>query len=59
MVMARYFKNLNFSIGAALSVVVIVMALTSLFWTPYGPNTMDAQHRMAAPSMTHPLETSQ
>jgi peptide/nickel transport system permease protein len=57
--MGRYFTNLNFSIGAALSVVVIVMALVSLFWTPYDPNTMDAQHRMATPSMAHPLGTDQ
>ena len=57
--MGRYLKNLNFSIGAALSVVVLVMALVSLFWTPYDPNTMDAKHRMATPSMAHPLGTDQ
>jgi peptide/nickel transport system permease protein len=57
--MGRYLKNLNFSIGATLSVAVIVMALVSLFWTPYGPNTMDAQHRMATPSLAHPLGTDQ
>ena len=59
MTMGRYFKNLNFSLGVALSTVVVVMALVSLFWTPYGPNTMDARHRMEAPSMVHPLGTDQ
>ncbi|MBC2743310.1 MAG: ABC transporter permease [Desulfosarcina sp.] len=59
MAMGRYFKNLNFSLGVALSTVVVIMALTSLFWTPYSPNTMDARHRMEAPSMAHPLGTDQ
>ncbi|BBO70430.1 peptide ABC transporter permease [Desulfosarcina alkanivorans] len=57
--MARCFKNLNFWLGVALSSVVVAMALTSLFWTPYGPTTMDARHRMEAPSLSHPLGTDQ
>ena len=35
------------------------MALTSLFWTPHAPNTMDARHRIEAPSIVHPLGTDQ
>ena len=57
--MGRYFNNLNFSLGLALSAVVVIMALVSLFWTPYGPTTMDRDHRMEAPSMAHPLGTDQ
>ena len=57
--MGRYFRNLNFSLGIALSAAVVVMALVSLFWTPYGPNTMDRGHRMEAPSPAHPLGTDQ
>jgi peptide/nickel transport system permease protein len=57
--MGRYFRNLNFSLGIALSAVVVVMALVSLFWTPYGPNAMDRGHRMEAPSPAHPLGTDQ
>ena len=57
--MGRYFSNLNFSLGVALSAVVVVMAVVSLFWTPYGPNAMDRAHRMEGPSMAHPLGTDQ
>ena len=57
--MGRCFSNLNFSIGMALSVVVVLMAGISLFWTPYGPTTMDVQHRLEGPSLTHPLGTDQ
>lgn len=57
--MGRYLKNLNFSLGLALSVLVVVMALTSLFWTPYSPNAMDRGHRMESPSWAHPLGTDQ
>lgn len=59
MSMGRCFKNLNFSLGIALSAVVVAMALISLCWTPYGPNAMDARHRMEPPSMAHPLGTDQ
>ena len=57
--MGRYFKSINFSLGAALSVMVVVMAIVSLFWTPYGPNVMDGSHRMEPPSLIHPLGTDQ
>lgn len=57
--MGRCFRNLNFSLGIALSAAVVVMALVSLFWTPYGPNTMERGHRMEAPSPAHPLGTDQ
>ncbi len=57
--MRHCFKNLNFSLGVALSAVVVIMATISLFWTPYGPTRMDASHRMEAPSITHPLGTDQ
>lgn len=57
--MRRYFKNLNFVLGLTLCVVIVAMALTSLVWTPHAPNTMDARHRMEAPSWTHPLGTDQ
>ena len=57
--MRRWFKNLNFSLGVLLSAAVILMALVSLFWTPYDPTAMDARHRMEAPSPIHPLGTDQ
>lgn len=57
--MKRFFSNKNFMIGFVLSVVVIAMALSSLFWTPYEPNTMNARARLSGPSMKHPLGTDQ
>ena len=57
--MRRCFKNLNFSLGLTLAAVVVIMAGISLFWTPYEPNTMDARHRLEAPSLAHPLGTDQ
>ena len=57
--MQRYFTNLNFALGFSLSMVVVVMALLSLMWTPYSPNTMNPRHRLEAPTIQHPLGTDQ
>lgn len=57
--MQRYFANLNFALGFSLSMVVVVMALLSLIWTPYSPNTMNPRHRLEAPTIQHPLGTDQ
>ena len=57
--MKRFFGNLNFSVGFTLSLVVVVMAATSLFWTPYKANRMNARHRLEPPSLSHPLGTDQ
>lgn len=57
--MKRFFGNLNFSVGFSLSFVVVVMAATSLFWTPYDANRMNPKHRLESPSMQHPLGTDQ
>ena len=57
--MKRFFGNLNFTAGFALSVIVVLMAFTSLVWTPYPPNDMNAKHRMLGPSFEHPLGTDQ
>jgi peptide/nickel transport system permease protein len=55
----RYFKNLNFTVGFILSVVIILMAALSLAWTPYDANKMDPRHRLKGPSISHPLGTDQ
>jgi peptide/nickel transport system permease protein len=55
--MKKFFHNLNFNVGFALSVVVVVMALASIVWTPYPPNTMNAKARLQGPSLEHPLGT--
>jgi peptide/nickel transport system permease protein len=57
--MARRLKKPNFLLGAILSAVVVIMAITSLLWTPYNPNAMDARSRLEAPCLAHPLGTDQ
>ena len=57
--MKRFFGNLNFRVGFTLSVVVVLMAFTSLFWTPYEANKMNPRHRLESPSLRHPLGTDQ
>lgn len=57
--MSRFFKNRSFVVGFILSAVVVVMALTSLLWTPYQPNSMNSKARLEEPSLSHPLGTDQ
>ncbi|OGP56614.1 MAG: peptide ABC transporter permease [Deltaproteobacteria bacterium RBG_13_49_15] len=57
--MKRFFGNLNFSVGFALSAVVIIAAGISLIWTPFDANKMSAVERLQGPSWSHPLGTDQ
>jgi peptide/nickel transport system permease protein len=57
--MRRFFGNLNFTLGFALSIVVVLMAGLSFFWTPYDANSMNPRDRLQAPSWRHPLGTDQ
>ena len=57
--MNRFFSNRNFTIGFILTAVVILMAITSLVWTPYDGNRMNPRERLQAPSLKHPLGTDQ
>ena len=55
----RFFGNLNFTVGFILSIVVILAAATSMIWTPYDSNKMNAKDRLQGPSWRHPLGTDQ
>ena len=57
--MKRFFKNLNFTVGFILSFLVIIMAVTSLAWTPHDANSMNPRDRLKSPSLMHPLGTDQ
>ncbi len=57
--MKRFFHNKNFSVGFALSAVVVLLAAVSLVWTPYDGNRMNARERLQGPSWQHPLGTDQ
>ena len=47
----------SFIIGAALSLLVIAMALISLVWTPWDYSALDIAHRLQPPSAAHPFGT--
>jgi peptide/nickel transport system permease protein len=57
--MRRFFRNKNFSVGFLLSAVVVILAASSLVWTPYDGNRMNARDRLQGPSWQHPLGTDQ
>ena len=57
--MYRFFRNKNFTVGFALSMVVVIVAAVSLVWTPYDGNRMNARDRLQGPSWQHPLGTDQ
>jgi peptide/nickel transport system permease protein len=57
--MKRFFGNLNFIVGFVLSLLVVIMAATSLVWTPYDANSMSPRERLQSPSVLHPLGTDQ
>ena len=57
--MKRFFGSLNFTVGFGLSVLVVMMAMTSLVWTPYDANSMSPRERLQSPSGAHPLGTDQ
>ena len=57
--MKRFFNNKNFTVGFALSAIVVIAALISLLWTPYDGNRMNARLRLQGPTWQHPLGTDQ
>jgi peptide/nickel transport system permease protein len=57
--MKRFFSNRNFMVGFVLSAVILCMAMTSIVWTPFEPNSMNSPDRLKGPSFTHPLGTDQ
>jgi peptide/nickel transport system permease protein len=57
--MKRFFANKNFTVGFALSAVVVALAALSLVWTPYDGNRMNAREKLQGPSWQHPMGTDQ
>jgi len=55
----RIFRNINFIIGGILVLAIVMLAVVSLFFTPYNPNRMDLPHRFQPPSLSHFLGTDQ
>jgi peptide/nickel transport system permease protein len=44
-------------IGATLTALLLATALASLAWTPYPPTRIDILHKLATPTVAHPLGT--
>ena len=50
-------RSISLAIGIAVSALLVGAALLSLAWTPYRPGAIDIVHRLAHPSLAHPLGT--
>lgn len=57
--MKRFFSNINFSIGFFLSGAVLLLAVISLFWTPFDADKMYPGDRLQGPSLEHIMGTDQ
>lgn len=53
----RAFRHRSFVVGAALTGLVVGMALLSLVWTPYSPTAINIRRRMQMPSADYWLGT--
>jgi peptide/nickel transport system permease protein len=55
--MSPAWRSRNLIGGAAITALMILIAVVSLLWTPYAPTQIDIVHRLAAPSRAHPFGT--
>lgn len=53
----HYLKNHNFLIGLSIIIIVLLISLLSLFYTPHNPQAMSIRDRIAPPSLSHPFGT--
>jgi peptide/nickel transport system permease protein len=51
----KHRKNLNFIIGASLTIAMLIFMLLGSFYTPHDPNAMNASDRFAGSTLAHPL----
>jgi peptide/nickel transport system permease protein len=59
MVLRRLFRNINFTIGFLITLVIVLIAILSMGYTPYDPNRMDLSGRFQIPNQSHWLGTDQ
>lgn len=52
-------RSAGFVVGAAITAVLVLVALLSLVWTPYAVEVMDIPSRLQGPSAAHWLGTDQ
>ena len=45
--------NSHFKIGAVITIIMLVIIIIGMFWTPYDPNQMSGSEKMQSPSLQH------
>jgi peptide/nickel transport system permease protein len=55
----RWRRNLYLLVGALLMLLVVLLAVLGLLWTPYAPTAVDLLHRSSGPTARHLLGTDQ
>ena len=55
----RPLRHVTFTLGAAVTLLLLVTAALSLAWTPKDPLAMSIAGRLALPSAEHPFGTDQ
>jgi peptide/nickel transport system permease protein len=53
------FRNINFTIGFFVTLIIVLTGLLSIGYTPYDPNRMNLPERFQSPSRAHWLGTDQ
>ena len=53
----RIFRHAGLIVGAALTALVVLVAIVSLVWTPQSATAIDVAHKLAPPSAAHWLGT--
>ena len=52
----RALRHRSFSIGAVLTLLLLLAAFVSLFWTPWSPYEMDMPNNLKGPGAAHWLQ---
>ena len=55
----RLLRNINFTIGSIVTLMIVLTGLLSISYTPYDPNRMNLSERFRAPQGTHWFGTDQ
>jgi peptide/nickel transport system permease protein len=55
----RWRRSPNLVIGGLIVAIIVMVAIVSLFWTPYNPLAVDTAHVLAGPSTRHWLGTDE
>ncbi len=55
----KYFRNIEFSIGFSILLLILSVLVVSFFYTPYDVEAMDLANRLDKPGLAHLLGTDQ